>query len=91
MNTVYTAFDVLKHYIESKGLKLSYMVLNRQSPSRVEMWVEENEQNIVNFVCIQESATQFLIWGYADDYSQILATSFNYADVNTPLGIKKID
>ena len=48
------------------------------------MWVEDNDRNITHLVCIKMACTQFLIWGYNSNYEQIIATGFDYADVNTP-------
>lgn len=84
MNTFYTAFDVLKNYIKNKGLEIVNFSLIRNSPCRVVIWVSDNTQGITHFVCVQMSPTQFCIWGYGENYQQIEATSFDYADVNTP-------
>ena len=48
------------------------------------MWVEDNDRTITHLVCIKMACTQFLIWGYNSNYEQIIATGFDYADVNTP-------
>lgn len=84
MNTFYTAFDVLKRYINSQGLEIVNFSLQHQAPDRVVMWVEDNDKGFTHFVCVKMSCTQFLIWGYDNNYSEKLATSFDYADVNTP-------
>lgn len=85
MNTFYTAFDVLKKYItEVQKLEISTFSLMGQAPDRVIIWVTENEKNFTHFVCIKMSCTQFLIWGYDNNYQQILSTGYDYADVNTP-------
>ena len=84
MNVFYTAFDVLKRHIEKQGLKMNYFSLAGQSPNRVIMWVEDNPQGITHFVCVKMDCTQFLIWGYNNNYEQIVATGYDYADVNTP-------
>lgn len=84
MNTFYTAFDVLKKYIERTGHTISFFSLSEQSPDRVVMWVEENVEEITHFVCAKMSCTQFLIWGYDNNFRQVISTGFDYADVNTP-------
>lgn len=84
MNTFYTAFSVLKHYIESLNLSIANFSLSENLPDRVVVWVEENEQGITHLVCIKMSCTQFLIWGYGNNYEEVIHTSFDYADVNTP-------
>ena len=48
------------------------------------MWVEDNSQGITHFVCVKMDCTQFLIWGYNNNYEQIVATGYDFADVNTP-------
>lgn len=84
MNTFYTAYSVLKSYIQKHGYKIINFSLRGQAPDRVVIWVEENDNKVTHFVCIKMSCTQFLIWGYNNDYEQIIATGFDYADVNTP-------
>ena len=84
INTYYTAYSVLKNYVDKQGLKIVNFSLIKQSPDRVTMWVEDNDRNITHFVCIKMACTQFLIWGYNSDYEQVIATGFDYADVNTP-------
>ncbi len=84
MNTFYTAFSVLKHYIESLNLSIANFSLAENAPDRVVIWVEENEKGITHLVCIKMSCTQFLIWGYGNNYEEVIHTSFDYADVNTP-------
>lgn len=84
MNTYYSAYSVLKNYVDKQGLKIVNFSLIKQSPDRVTMWVEDNDRNITHLVCIKMSCTQFLIWGYNNDYEQIISTGFDYADVNTP-------
>lgn len=90
MNTFYTAFQVLKDYIEKEGYTISNFSLMGNAPDRVVIWVAENEKGITHFVCVKMGCTQFLIWGYSNDYSQVIATGFDYADVNTP-PLAKID
>ena len=48
------------------------------------MWVEDNDKNITHLVCVRMACTQFLIWGYNNNYEQVISTGFDYADVNTP-------
>ncbi len=84
MNTFYTAFSVLRHYIEALNLTVANFSLAENAPDRVVIWVEENDRNITHLVCIKMSCTQFLIWGYGNNYEEVLHTSFDYADVNTP-------
>lgn len=84
MNTFYTAFDVLNRYVKQQGLTIVNFSLQEQSPDRVVIWVENNESKITHFVCIKLSCTQFLIWGYNSEYEQVLATGYDFADVNTP-------
>lgn len=84
VNTYYNAFDVLKSYIKGKGLEITNFSLIRNAPDRVVIWVGDNDQNITHYVCVKASLTQFLIWGYGENYEEVMHTSFDYADVNTP-------
>lgn len=83
-NTFYSAFDVLKKYITDSGYSVTNFSLVFQSPDHVTMWVAENAQEITHFVAQKISPTQFLIWGYGENYAERLSTSFDFADVNTP-------
>lgn len=83
-NRIYTAYSVLKKYIDDHGYTITNYSLLKQSPDRVIMWVDENPEHHTHFVCIKMSCTQFLIWGYGEDYKQSLYTSFDFADQNTP-------
>lgn len=84
MNTFYTPFQVLKHYVtEVKELSITNFA-PRATLRRCVMWVAENDSGFTHFVCEQLSRTQFVIWGYGNDYAEIERTSFDYADVNTP-------
>lgn len=84
LNTFYTALSVLKNYIQKHGYEIINFSLQGQAPDRVVMWVAENENHVTHFVCIKMSCTQFLLWGYGNNYEEVLHTSFDYADVNTP-------
>lgn len=84
LNTFYTALSVLENYIHKNSYKIINFSLQGQAPDRVVMWVEENEKQVTHFVCVKMSCTQFLIWGYGNNYEQVISTSFDYADVNTP-------
>ena len=87
MNTFYTAFDVLKRYIE--GLELTIVNFTPQPfYNRCIMWVEENASGYTHFICEKHSPTQFVIYGYNNDGEQTLCTGYDYADVNTPLSIQ---
>lgn len=44
MNTFYTAYSVLKNYIDKLGLTIVNFSLIKQSPDRVTMWVEDNDK-----------------------------------------------
>lgn len=83
-NTFYTAYAVLKKWIEDNGLTIVNFSMQQCSTDRVVMWVDENGAGYTHFVCIKISPTQFLLWGYGSDYQELLHTSFYYADVNTP-------
>ena len=84
MNTFYTAFEVLKRYIETvQELTIVNFTL-RHLANRCVIWVADNDQNITHFVCEKHSPTQFLIYGYDNNYEQVVQTSYDYADVNTP-------
>lgn len=87
-NTFYTAFSVLKDYIDKQGLTVVNFALQDQSPDRVVIWVTENQQGISHFVCMKVSPTQFLLWWYDNQYTEMGHTSFDYADVNTPYGVQ---
>lgn len=83
-NTFYMAFNVLKKWITDNGLTIVNFSMQDCSLDRVVMWVQENAAGYTHFVCIQTSPTQFLIWGYGNDYTQLLSTSYDFADANTP-------
>ena len=83
-NTYYSAFTVAKNYCDANNLAISNYGLIDSSPNYIYMFVETNSKNISNIVCLKNSATQFLIWAYGNDYTEISRTSYNYADVNTP-------
>ena len=67
MNTVYTPFEVLKHYVTvTKGLTItSYAPRVRLRVCKV--WVAENEGGFVSFTCLQHTPTMFEIFGYNSD------------------------
>lgn len=90
MNTFYTAFSVLKSYIEKQGLTIVNFAMQECSPDRVVMWVTENGAGITHFVCMKVSPTQFLLWWYGNDYTELGHTSFDYADTNTPDTIQNV-
>ena len=84
-NTYYTAYGVLKKYLSDRGYTIVNFSLQHQAVDRIEMWVEPTgDAAPVNFVCVKMSPTQFLIWGYKNDYTQVVSTGYNFADVNTP-------
>lgn len=83
MNTYYSAFEVGKKYVEGLGLSMVNFTL-RQVTNRVTIWVADNEAGYTHFVVQKLSPTQFIIWGYDNEYTQKSYTSFDYADVNTP-------
>ena len=83
-NTFYTAYAVLKKWIEDNGLTIVNFSMQQCSTDRVVMWVEENGAGYTHFVCIKVSPTLFLLWGYGNNYQKLLHTSVDYADVNTP-------
>lgn len=83
-NTYYSAFTVAKNYCDDNNLTISNYGLIDSSPNYIYIFVEINNKNISNIVCLKNSATQFLIWAYGNDYAEISRTSYNYADVNTP-------
>ena len=83
-NSYYSAFTVAKNYCDTNNLTISNYGLFDSSPNYIYMFVETNSKNISNIVCLKNSATQFLIWAYGNDYTEISRTSYNYADVNTP-------
>lgn len=84
MNTFYTAFEVLKRYIETvQELTIVNFTLKHMT-NRCVIWVADNDQDITHFVCEKHSPTHFVIYGYGNDYAQVVQTSYDYADVNTP-------
>ena len=89
-NTFYTAYSVLKKWIDDNGLTIVNFSMQQCSPDRVVMWVQENAAGYTHFVCVKISPTQFLLWGYGDDYTEKLHTSFDYADVNTPENLQSV-
>lgn len=89
-NTFYTAFSVLKSYIDKQGLTVVNFAMQECSLDRIVMWVDENGAGITHFVCMKVSPTQFLLWWYGSDYAEIGRTSLDYADVNTPETIQSV-
>ena len=90
MNTFYTPFQVLNHYVtEVKNLTVTN-IAPRVYPQSCAIWVAENEQGITHFICRQLSRTQFVIWAYDNNYAEIEVTSFDYADVNTPPDLQTV-
>lgn len=92
-NRYYTAYGVLKKFIDDHSYVISNFDLIKQATDRVIIWVEDNtgsidgvtdSEHITHFVCVKLSPTQFEIWGYLGNYSQAYRTSFDFADVNTP-------
>nr|DAX02407.1 MAG TPA: hypothetical protein [Caudoviricetes sp.] len=84
MNTFYTSFSVLKSFIHKEGLTIVNFSLIEQAADRVTIWVEDNDKGYTHFTCIKMSCTQFIIFGYNNNYEQILVTGYDFADVNTP-------
>ena len=84
MNTFYTAFSVLKRYVEEVQKLTIVNFTATQLNKRCIIWVEDNDQGITHFICEKHSPTQFIIYGYDNDYTQVVQTSYDYADVNTP-------
>lgn len=84
MNTFYTAFEVLKRYIETvQELTIVNFTLKHMT-NRCVIWVADNDQDITHFICEKHSPTNFIIYGYDNNYAQVVQTSYDYADVNTP-------
>jgi len=97
-NRYYTAYGVMKKFMEDNGYVITNFSLIKQAVDRVIIWCETgygrildingnevpNSNQITHFVCIKLSPTQFQIWGYLGNYSQCYSTTFDFADVNTP-------
>lgn len=92
-NRYYTAYGVLKNFLDTHNYVISNFNLIKQATDRIIIWVEDNSgyiegitdsEHITHFICVKLAPTQFEIWGYLGDYSQCYRTSFDYADVNTP-------
>lgn len=84
MNTEYSAFDVLKKYATDNGYEITNFSLTTDCyPDGVQFWTEPHN-NVVNLVCRKLGLTQFFIWGYDSNYTEVFRTSYNFADVNTP-------
>lgn len=84
-NTFYTAYSVLKTYLDKHDYEIVNLSLINQAVDRVVIWVNApDDEAPTHFVCLKISTTQFLIWGYKSDYTEVLHTSFSFADVNTP-------
>lgn len=78
--TYYSAFDVLKKYLEQNHYVISNFNLMFQRPDNVLIWVDnQNPKKATHFVCEKNSPTQFLIWGYIEDGTEIVHTSLSYA------------
>ena len=84
MNTFYTAFSVLKKYVEEVQELTPVNFTATEINSRCVIWVEDNEQGLTHFICEKHSPTHFVIYGYDNEYTQAVQTSYDYADVNTP-------
>lgn len=78
-DTYYTAFSVLKQYLEKKGYTVNNVNLYEQSPDRVVMWIDENSNGCTHCICIKCSYTQFLIWEYDNNGNEIFHTSVDKA------------
>ena len=92
-NRYYTAYGVLKMFLEDHSYQITNFDTIHQAVDRVIMWTMngtghidgvENSDQITHFVCVKLAPTQFQIWGYFGNYEQAYMTSFDYADVNTP-------
>lgn len=84
MNTFYTAFSVLKRYIEEVQELTPVNFTSTQLNERCIIWVEDNDRDLTHFICEKHSPTHFVIYGYDNEYTQAVFTSYDYADVNTP-------
>ena len=84
MNTFYTAFSVLKRYIEEVQELTPVNFTSTEIYNRCVIWVEDNDRNLTHFICEKHSPTHFVIYGYDNEYTQVVQTSYDYADVNTP-------
>ena len=84
MNTFYTAFSVLKRYIEEVQELTPVNFTSTQINERCIIWVEDNDRDLTHFICEKHSPTHFVIYGYDNEYTQAVFTSYDYADVNTP-------
>lgn len=92
-NRYYTAYGVLRKFMDDHGYVISNFSLIKQAVDRVCIWNEsgyghidgvEDSDQITHFICVKMSPTQFQIWGYLGNYQQCFNTSFDYSDVNTP-------
>lgn len=83
-NRIYTAYSVLQKYLKDNNYTITYFSLIKQSPDRVIIWVDDNDNNITHFTCIKLSCTEFIIYGYGENYQQLISTGFDFADYNTP-------
>lgn len=92
-NRYYTAYGVLKKFLDDHEYVISNFSLIKQAVDRAVIWVEDNtgsidgvtdSEHITHFICVKLAPTQFQIWGYLGNYQQCYNSSFDYADVNTP-------
>lgn len=78
--TYYSAFDVLKTYLQNNNYNIVNFELMQQRPDNVLVWVDENNAHkATHFVCVKNSPVQFLIWAYNSDGEQVIHTSISYA------------
>lgn len=78
--TYYSAFDVLKRYIIENGYTITNFNLSEQRPDNVIIWIDDNnEKKITHFICEKNSPTQFIIWAYLSDGTEVIHTSMSYA------------
>lgn len=93
-NRFYSAFNVLKWYVEEKHECTIVNYTVRQRYNHCVIWVAPNENNITHFVCDKLSPTQFVIRWYGGDeleYEQLGSTSYDFVDVNTPPDVVTVD
>lgn len=84
-NTFYTAFKVLKNFVETeKGYTVNNFGFPDNCITKCMIWVNENADNVTRLFCKQLSPTTFVIIAFDGLYSMVYITAKDYTDVNTP-------
>lgn len=81
MNTYYTAYSVLKQFLEDNNYSVVNVDLIGKSPDKVTLWVDSNDKGITHFTCIKIDCTQFIIMGYDDNFRMCVHIGYDFAEI----------